>query len=588
MANLFKYTDKSISIDKRLKLMISEIRHDYNSGKIKTETEYYYRIKNMISDFCDSLTKPIFKYRPAVSTPISDEYNSMISEACNDMEYIIKDCEALEDIVSQSFADNEESRKMLASEMAGLLKKINSIGESISKNADSGTVIITESFNNLEKTGNINDENSLHVNTSDGVLTLKPDSRTTVTVDSISIDEDESNGLPGNTHSVDTVNGEMHFIGNEGLHNDINDIISASDKWYEYEIFEITDKTRKQCNSYGFEYDEGISWITNEGVLKLKLILKIKDSSVCSWITLSPYVPNVKGTRPCIIEKCEVITTSNNVYRVCEGQLFDSIMILPFESHQVSRIELTLIQDSKYLTKTGHYYYTKTDTTDMSIFQNYDYSDRFARVDGNKPSVNLLGCTYNPKTKWVSYEYNNKDIEESYVKNKLFSLPESSIDKKAGQEIIDAYRYMIGINTIELKSCSFSPNGEFVSSVFNTDKPIVSVTLESDEFIPGENQDILRYYISLNGGMNWHKIYPMHRGYSGVYKYYINNDIIENIMSHNKNEKRSKNLSVMGECKSITLKIEMERPEMKNGNYTTPIVYGYRLKLKTGGDNIEY
>lgn len=53
--------------------------------------------------FYTSLTKPTFKYRPAVSTPMSDEYNAMITESVSDMEYIIKDCEALNNLVSQSF-----------------------------------------------------------------------------------------------------------------------------------------------------------------------------------------------------------------------------------------------------------------------------------------------------------------------------------------------------------------------------------------------------------------------------------------------------------------------------------------------------
>ena len=73
-------------------------------------------------------------------------------------------------------------------------------------------------------------------------------------------------------------------------------------------------------------------------------------------------------------------------------------------------------------------------------------------------------------------------------------------------------------------------------------------------------------------------------------KYYVNNDTIENLLANSKHaEKKSKNLSVVGECKSIQVKIEMNSPKnVENAEYTTPIVYDYKLKLTTGGETIEY
>jgi hypothetical protein len=141
MGNLLQYADKSTTIDNKLDSLLSQINYDYNNGNIRTETEYYYRIKNMLTDFYDSLTKPTFQYRPAVSTPMSDEYNSMITEAYSDMEYIIKDCEALNKLVSQSFIDAELGRNMMSNELAYTAKKIAAIGESIAKNQPLGTVV---------------------------------------------------------------------------------------------------------------------------------------------------------------------------------------------------------------------------------------------------------------------------------------------------------------------------------------------------------------------------------------------------------------------------------------------------------------
>ena len=591
MGNLLQYTDKSTTIDNKLNSLLSQINYDYNNGNIRTETEYYYRIKNMLTEFYDSLTKPTFQYRPAVSTPMSDEYNAMITESYSDMEYIIKDCEALSKLVSQSFTDAELGRTMMTNELAYITKKISAIGESIAKNQPIGTVVFTELFSDLEMAGNIDSSKSCHINTSDGILTLRQTTRSSVSISKVEIDNEVSNGFPGNTHCVDTLNNELHFIGQDGLRHNINRVIDGNkDTWFEFELFSVTDEVRKQCNSYGFEYDEGVSWINNDDILRLKLIVHLAASSTCSWVTITPYLSEIKGVKNCYLEKCEVITASNNVYEVAVNQIFDDTLVFPFPPQEVSRIEFTFAQPSKYLTKVGHFYYTSADTSNMSIFQDYDYSDMFARVDGEKPSIGLLGVKYDPTTKWVIYPNSNTELPNAnYTKDKLFTLPESTIARKSAQEMIDAYRYMIGIREISLSSNTFAESGEYVSKRFTTDEVITSITLETEEYIPGDDPEILRYYISLNGGITWHQIYPIHRAYQGIYKYYVNNDSIENLLATDTTQKKSKNLSLVGEIKSIQLKIEMDRPvDIENKEYCTPIVYKYKLKLTTGGETIEY
>lgn len=592
MGNLLQYTDKSLTIDNKLNTILAQINHDYQTGQIRTETEYYYRIKSMLTEFYDSLTKPTFTYRPAVSTPMSDEYNAMITESYNDMEYIIKDCEALGKLVSQSFVDAELGRTMMQNHLSYISKKISAIGESIATNQPIGTVVFTELFNDLETMRNANDKDSCRINTTDGILTLRGTLSNRVNIATAAIDNEVSNGFPGNTHCVDTLNKELHFIGQEGLHLDVSAILDGNtDTWFEYELFTITDETRKACNSMGFEYDEGVSWINDKDILRLKLVLTITSPTVCSWISINPYLSDIKGVKNCFLEKCEVITTSNNVYELATNKVFDDTLVFPFPPQAVQRMELTFVQPSKYLTKVGHFYYTMADTSSMSIFQDYDYSDAYARVDGNKPSVGLLGVKYDPTTQWIQYPTNHTELPDiEYIKDNLFTLPLSTIDKKSNQEIIDAYRYVIGIRDIRLNSCAFEEYGEYVSKVFTTDEPITSITLEAEEYIPGDDPEVLRYYVSLNGGITWHQIYPIHRAYLGIYKYYVNNDSIENLLSNKTEDRRSKNLSIAGECRKVQLKIEMDRPQIdgEDNEYASPIVYQYKLKLTTGGETIEY
>lgn len=591
MGNLLQYTDKSKTIDNKLALMLSDIQHDYENGEIRTETEYYYRIKSMITDFYNSLNKPSFEFRPATFAPISSDYNAMITEAYGDMKYIINDCQSLSSSISQSFIDAELNRTMMTNKLNYLVQQVNNIVNNISLNQVPGTVIFTELFNDKTSMGNQHDIKHCVVHTTEGILTLPYINSSKVQITNVTIDENVSNGFPGNTHCVDTVNKELHFIGQEGLHNKIQAIHDNNlDTWFEYELFSIPESVKQECNNYGFSYAEGVSWVSDEP-LRLKMIIHTSSSKPCSWISLKPYLSDIKGIKNCIIEKCDVITVDNNVYQVATNSLFDETKILMFPAKEIQRIELTLLQDSWYNTKVGHYYYTKVNTKSMSIFQDYDTADIYTRVEGEQPSVNLLGVKYNPSTQWIEYADSETEYaSDDYVKDKLFTMPASTIDIKANQEIIDAYRYMIGIRNIYAKNYNFDNYGEFISNQYTTEEPITAISLEAQEYIPGNNPEILKYYLTFDGGINWHEIYPIHRAYNGIYRYTINTDTIANLMTtDNSKIKKSKNLNLLTDAHSFQLKITMERPkDVPSPENSTPVVYQYRLIVETGGENIEY
>lgn len=591
MGNLLQYADKSETIDNKISTMLSQINFDYRNGKIRTETEYYYRIKNMLANLYKSLTQPTFKYRPAVSTPRSDEYNAMITESYNDLSYVIKDCESLNKLITNSFTDAQLSRNMMNNEIDYLSKKIQTIGQSIGKFEKPGTVVFTELFENKEYVANNGASTACHVNTQDGILTLGRKTTSNAKIKNIEIDPEVSNGLPGNTHAVDSLNSELHFLGQDGLHTNPVAIIDGNkDTWFEFELFSIDDRVRKECNSLGFEFEEGVSWIDNENNLRLKIILTLSDETICSWVSITPYLSDVKGIQPATLEVCDVITVSGNVSRVAENINFDGTLVFAFPPQPVFKIEMTFVQPIRYATKVGHFYYTSANTTSMSIFQNFEKADIYSRVDGKKPSVSMLGVKYDPETQWVNYSSSNISIpSDEYAKANLFTVPESTAEKKAGIEIIDAYRYLIGIREIIISSCTFMDYSEYVSKPFKTEDVITSISLQANEYTPGGDPDVIRYYISVDGGSSWYRIYPAQRAYQGVYKYYINNDSIENLLTYDKDKRLAQNISMMGEPKSVQLKIEMDKVlDAGNKEYATPIVYDYKLKLTTGGDSIEY
>ena len=589
MGNLLQYTDKSKIIDEKINSMIAAVQYDYANGNIKTESEYYYRIKNLLTEFYKSLTVPMFKFRPAVTTPISSEYNSMINEAYSDMKYIIDDCEMLKDFVSRSFSDAELTRGMMSNRINYMTRQIASLESQsqVSENTD-GMIVFTELFSDLEHIGNMDDAESLCVDTANSFLRLRSWSYIEIPVVNIMIDENESNGLPGTSHIASSLNGELYFDGQDKLHNDISSIIDDnSDTWFEYEIFNITDNVRSACNSYGFEYEEGVRWITDDNALRLKLVLYVNSTLPCTWVSLNPYLSEIKGIKNSYIEKCDIITTENITYRVAENVAFDDVVSCTFPAHTVQRVEITFVQGSKYLTKVGHFYYTAVDTNNVSLFQDTDDTDLFSRVDGPKPSVGLLGCKYDPKTQWVKFQQ-SKDEEEYdsvYSKSRLFEPFESTVDRKSCVETVDAYRYMIGIRDISLVSCSFVESGKYISVRYETSEEITSVSLEADEYIPSGNIESVRYFISFDNGVIWHKIYPIHRAYMGIYKYFVNTDSIANQLG-NRTDKRTQSVSVLGRADHVHVKIEMDRdPDVP---YVSPIVNNYRLKLTVGGETYEY
>lgn len=587
MGNLLQYVDKSITIDEKVRQLLAAVQYDYRNGFIKTEAEYYYRIKNSLSDFYESLTKPTFKFRPAVSTPMSDEYNSMIEEAVNDMAYVIRDCEALEDFVSRSFSDAELSRTMMNGRLSMMAQRVNAIVESAVPNSSRGTIIFTDTFHDLSMMGNASDGYSCVINTSDRVLELRQYYDTKISINKVSIDPNISNGLPGTTHTASMLNNDLYFDGQDSMHSNVESVIDGNvDTWFEFEMFNLPDRVRSLCNSYGFDYEEGISWVNDEPLLRLKLVFDVSTQSVCSRITLLPYLSEIRGVKCCYIETCDIISSTGVTYRSIENMAFDDLIVCEFPPQSVQRIELTLVQQSKYLTNVGHFYYSSANTNDLSIFLSDVVVDKVARVDGPKPSVGLLGCKYNPSTKWVEYPTSADEYTDySYIKSKLFSPGESTVDRKAGRELIEAYRYMIGVKEVRCSSVKYNEYGEYISVPFVTEDEIVAVSLMVDEYMPdGCDEESIQYFVSFNKGLVWHKIYPIHRAYCGIYRYFVNNDTIANQISDGK-DKRSQNVSVVGRADNVMLKIYMTRPE---SDYSTPLVKKYRLMVTTGGDNIEY
>ena len=83
------YFKKYINTDDIFKNKSKKIYYNllsmYKNGKIKNETEFLYKLKLELVQLYEEIKFKTFKYRPAYYTPISEDYNLMISEALNDI-----------------------------------------------------------------------------------------------------------------------------------------------------------------------------------------------------------------------------------------------------------------------------------------------------------------------------------------------------------------------------------------------------------------------------------------------------------------------------------------------------------------------
>lgn len=612
MANLIQCINKTKTIDAKCEIIIDKILLQYKNGIIKTESEMLYLLKQALKDFYYSIGKPIYKFNAAKGTPISDHFNSMVEDAFNDMSIIIQDCNNISEAIQSSFVDIELGRKMMNNKIRYIFKKIDDIENKIVVNNNSNIINFTDSFVNLDYIeGNTSKiVNQASIDTTCGVLTLYVEDKKEFSKNCNVEILQESNGFPGNTHAIDVLDGEPHFIGENNLHMDLDEVIDNNiDTWLEYEAFNIDDKIIEECNSFGFNFKEGVSWILEDDTLKLSLKITMGSPSVCNWLSLTPFISENKGAEPSSITSVTISDGDSTVQHLNTVLQFDNDTVILFVPQVVSYIIINFEQKIPYELNIGHTYFTKANSSNILIFDEFQ-NTLYSRVDGPNVSVELLGMKYDPNTKKCiqpknyTVDDNNVYIDSRLIKKQLFTLPPSTDKIKSNREIIAAYRYFIGIKNISISNYKFSDTSVYVSKPFNTKESIKSITLESDEMILKEFDDLIeddngvktedaikygwgkgqwiKYAITLNNGNTWIDIYPKHRSFQGPCTIKINSDI----PSYQRNTKNIIYIDPLIEPTSVKIKITLQRPT--GDIYKTPVVYQYRLNTLTGDENIEY
>lgn len=583
MANLLQLINKSKIIEEKAKTIAGDLMSQFKHGEIKTKTELLYKTFITMKKFYDSIGEPSMVVRYASGAPSSADYNSTMKEIYNDISGILVEGEALTSAISDSYNQVEIDRQSLENQLHMLEKKLEK-AEFKLNNVLNGEVFI-DSFINM----NYMDSGSCKltaaaINTNYKYMSLATQEAKVVN-ESASVEIlNDSNGFPGNTHQVNVINNEVKFLGEEGVHLNLADILdSNSDTWFEYEIYKISDETLFQTLNIGFNYHEGIKWTTDDNKLTLAIRVSFNKPELINVFSVSPFIAPDKDAVPAIITDIIISDGKGTVRNLIGGvETFSQDKVYSFPKQYCKTATIVIQQDLSYSTTAGHLYYKELNNENIDYFKINEVKFN-QRVDGDLPSVENLGIIYDDQKQTYiqpKFSYGQTIDNEADIKDNLFNVPKDTGNKKAYLETIEANRYHIGIRDISLANYSYEPESEYVSTEFKTENPITEVSLLSDEFIPEQfdaNVDWITYDFSIDDGKQWSPIIPTGTFKNEGYTYYLINSGVPAELRRND----IGYIEVADDIYSVKLRITLKRPtDITDSEYYSPIVYEYKLKVK--------
>ena len=580
MANLLQLINKSSTMDKKAKAIVDDTIVDLKRNRISSRPQMLHAIYTAMRSFYESIGKPNMKPRYAKDFPSSKDYNDTMNEIKSDMEIINLEYQTLDQVLQAAYSQVEIDRITISNLIDNTTKKYE---KALSKmqHINSGSIFV-DSFISLkyfDKDACVKD--AVTVNTNYKYISLATESFEGLNDKASIAILDGSNGFSGNTHQVNLVNNDVKFVGDQGLKINLASVLdNNSETWFEYELYKINEEDKLQCLNLGFNYDEGIKWITDGNLLIHHLSVTFDIPQLMNTITMAPFIAPDKDAAPALIKQITVSDGKGTIRNILNDyEEFDSNKTYYFPKQYCKEVKFVITQELTYRTAIGHMYFKEVGARNMDFFKKKEDNNSF-RVDGNMPSVQNLGMLYDDRQRHYLQpvaKYGDIIAEEQIIKNNLFTVPSDTNTKQSYIETLEANRFLIGIRDIAFSIYSYKSESEYVSVNYEAKKPITSVTMSANEFIPdvfSKDSDWIKYYISVNNGVEWHPIIPI-----GLYKqngfnrYLINSGISR--------EFRSSDIGYIETAEpvyNIKVKIELLRPvDIVDAEYFSPIVYEYKL-----------
>lgn len=579
--NSYKYKPSTVLFDERIKSVLSTIQSNYNSGKIKTKSQYAYEIKEAIYNFYKNMGKPTYRFIPASDVPSFLHYKEMVKNAITDMSEITSGCESLNKIICDMNEEMTEVIGEINNTMFSIDSKVCEIEKKISSISDASSLVYSDSFTNVRLSSDEESVGMASADIEDGTCKLKYDMLQGESGFEVVI-LNTSNGFPGNTHEVyETISGTK-YVGDIEPRSSISSVkTNDANDWFEFEMYNLDNDTKSKTSSVGFRYKEGIEWISDEDSLKLDLKITLNNPRMLNIFKING-IPKVNfHTDNPVITEIIIKDDYAGTQIIKYGEELKESTVINFKPQVVKEIIVKIIQSDSVITKVARNYSVAIDTNKVPYFTSDGYDD-YTKIDNPTISIESLGLSYDYSTKGIIYpstSSNNSFLNKEYIKANLFySDIKSDDNNKIFSEVINAYRYRIGISQIALEYREYSNESVYLSKVFETPVAIKRVTLNATDSIPHSflqiDNDVkyIDYYISFNDEQEWYQIHPRTCNQSGPCCVIIN--------SHNNIESRDKNVKYIDrliDAYSVRLKIILCRPESIINE--TPIVLDYNLDV---------
>lgn len=585
--NSYKYKPSTIVFDERVKHTLSKLQSEYNFGKSMTKSEYAYKVKQAVFEFYKSMGKPTYEFTPASDVPSFVHYKNMIESAASDMSQIIKGCEYINGVLNEMDNVLLEETSVINDNVSMIDFKIKEIENRIKSISSASSMILSDSFefNDID-TDDESTKNLSHADVSEGLCQIAATDTISSNDFEVSILE-TSNGFPGNTHEVyDTMDG-VKYIGEVDPRISIHSVTSKDKKdWFEFEMYNLDNEVRMKTSSVGFKYKEGISWIKEDNELNLDLKITFRTPRILNILRLNG-IPKVNyQTEHPIIKEIIIKDDYAGIQVIKYGDYLLENTTIQFKPQVVKEVIIKISQRDNVVTKVARNYTLSIDPTKMPYFFNDEYKD-FTQIDKPTISIEALGLSYNKSDKSIIYPSttsSNSFLNKEYTKANLFYSTNNTTDNsKLFTDVINAYRYRIGISYIGFEYKQYSENGVYISKSFESENPIKKVTLNAYDKIPGtfytieqdekeKDKPFIAYYLSFNNEEEWHRIYPRTLHSEGPCSIVINSFL--NV------ESRSPNVTYIDtlmEYTRVRLRIELRRPiEVID---ESPIVNEYNLDI---------
>jgi NADH/NAD ratio-sensing transcriptional regulator Rex len=596
--NGYEYRQDAVIFDERLKQDIAKIQRDFKNGNIKTQTDYAYAIKALLMEFYKNLGKPSFKYYPAGYVPSYTEYTDMISRAKNDMNTVLTGTSSNYTNLTSSKQKTDDSVNVLVNRLEGVISIAETLQNKINAIRRAADVVFSDDFTENKSSGTDVSGAEAYIDTTNGVLMLGINKNKSVVNNNIEVEIlDTSNGFPGNTHeiynSIGTVNQNIKFKGENAPHLDLNLVKSShgeksvSNDWFEFEMFNVSDKIQESTCMIGFHYKEGVSWISDEDELRLDIKFTLASNATSNYIILKGAPKSNANVSNPIIYQLDISDEDTIVQTVDVNQELVGTVILPFECQDVKTITVRLRQSEYLATKVCRQYMLNVDPSKQSKFLDDSFKG-FIEIDDPTQSVELLGLKYDNGSGKIIYPNTSTTttfLDSEYLKSQLFYNTQAKNNYKLKQEAVDAFRYCIGIGEVDIRYRKYVENGTYISKTFTSDKPIKQLTLNSTDFIPqkfldlpdAKNTDFIKYYISFDNGNEWVDIAPRHKAQDGPCSIVVNSATA--ILNRNPNVTY---YDTLNDPVNFKVKIEIKRPSEIVDE--TPIVYDYHVDITTRED----